>query len=47
MNKKTYLSLSDSEYIELTQTDPKFSKMAIPVKGLPNCIKKQLEYGVA
>lgn len=38
MNKKIYLSLSDSEYIELTPTDPKFSNMVVPVKGLPNCI---------
>lgn len=47
MNKKIYLSPSDSEYIDLTPTDPKFSNMVVPVKGLPNCIKKRLENGDA
>ncbi|CBI19050.3 unnamed protein product, partial [Vitis vinifera] len=44
---KTYLSLSDSEYIQLTPTDPKFPKMVVPVKGLSDCIKKRLEDGDA
>ena len=40
-----YLSPSDGEYIQLTPTDPKLPKMVVPVRGLPNCIKKQLDNG--
>ncbi|XP_075648491.1 DIS3-like exonuclease 2 [Castanea sativa] len=42
---KSSLTLSDSEYIHLTPTDPKLPKMIVFVKGLPDCIKKRLEKG--
>lgn len=45
--KKNHLSLlsSNHEYILLTPTDPKFPKMMVPVRSLPDCIKKRLEDG--
>jgi DIS3-like exonuclease 2 len=42
---KSSLSLSEHEYIHLIPTDPKFPKMVVFVKGLPDCIKKRLEKG--
>ncbi|XP_030933595.1 DIS3-like exonuclease 2 [Quercus lobata] len=42
---RSSLTLSDSEYIHLTPTDPKLPKMMVFVKGLPDCIKKRLEKG--
>lgn len=42
---KSSLSLSDREYIHLTPNDPKFPKMMVLVKGLPDCIRKRLEKG--
>lgn len=40
---KSSLSVSNCEYIELTPTDPKFPKMVVLVRDLPECIKKRLE----
>ncbi|XP_062146573.1 DIS3-like exonuclease 2 isoform X3 [Alnus glutinosa] len=42
---KSSLSLSDREYIHLTPSDPKFPKMMVLVKGLPDCIRKRLGKG--
>jgi DIS3-like exonuclease 2 len=42
---KSSLSLSDREYIHLTPNDPKFPKMTVLIKGLPDCIRKRLEKG--
>ncbi|KAK6938442.1 Ribonuclease II/R [Dillenia turbinata] len=39
---KHSLTLSDREYIQLTPTDPKFPRMMVPMKGLPDCLKKRL-----
>ncbi|KAJ4825370.1 hypothetical protein Tsubulata_017290 [Turnera subulata] len=39
------LSISNNEYIELVPTDPRFPKMMVPVKGLPECIMKRLNKG--
>ncbi|KAK2988844.1 hypothetical protein RJ640_020208 [Escallonia rubra] len=41
-NKPSLLS-SRREYIPLTPTDPKFPRMMVPVKSLPDCIKERLE----
>ncbi|KAK3005232.1 hypothetical protein RJ639_017672 [Escallonia herrerae] len=41
-NKPLLLS-SRLEYIPLTPTDPKFPRMMVPVKSLPDCIKERLE----
>ncbi|KAK9271327.1 hypothetical protein L1049_026917 [Liquidambar formosana] len=42
---KNSLPLSDHEYIQLSPTDPKFPKMVVPMRGLPDCIKKRLKDG--
>nr|DAD39572.1 TPA_asm: hypothetical protein HUJ06_013895 [Nelumbo nucifera] len=44
---KNSLSFSNREYIQLTPTDPKFPKMAVSVKSLPDCINKRLRKGDA
>lgn len=41
-NKRT-LSTSSREFVMLTPTDPKFSKMVVPLKSLPDCIRNRLE----
>ncbi|KAK3019418.1 hypothetical protein RJ639_004575 [Escallonia herrerae] len=41
-NRPSLLS-SRREYIPLTPTDPKFPRMMVPVKSLPDCIKERLE----
>ncbi|KAJ0026325.1 hypothetical protein Pint_08219 [Pistacia integerrima] len=46
MTKKGGL-ISKHECIQLTPTDPKFPKMMVLVKDLPDCIKKRLEEGHA
>ncbi|XP_065880514.1 DIS3-like exonuclease 2 isoform X2 [Euphorbia lathyris] len=43
-NKNSSL-ISSREYIQLTPTDPKFPKMMVPVRSLPDFIKKRLEGG--
>lgn len=40
---KQILSSPSREFLMLTPTDPKFSKMIVPFKSLPDCIKKRLE----
>ncbi|KAJ9567030.1 hypothetical protein OSB04_002996 [Centaurea solstitialis] len=40
---KSLLSSSKLEYIQLIPTDPKYPKMMVPVKTLPNGISKRLE----
>ncbi|KAL6984402.1 hypothetical protein U1Q18_017779, partial [Sarracenia purpurea var. burkii] len=46
--KKKNLSISSNlEYITLTPTDPKFSRMMVFVRDLPDVIKKRLEDGDA
>ncbi|OMO62608.1 Ribonuclease II/R [Corchorus capsularis] len=35
----------DNEYVTLTPTDPRFPKMIVFVRDLPDCIKKRLEDG--
>ncbi|KDP32771.1 hypothetical protein JCGZ_12063 [Jatropha curcas] len=42
---KNSLSISAHEYIQLTPTDPKFPKMMVLMKSLPDPIKKRLEEG--
>ncbi|KAK2659550.1 hypothetical protein Ddye_006083 [Dipteronia dyeriana] len=42
---KGSLLISECEYVQLTPTDPKFTKMMVLVKDLPDCIKKRLEEG--
>lgn len=48
-SKKNKLPLLSSyrEYIPLIPTDPKFPIMMVPVRSLPDCIKKRLEVGDA
>ncbi|KAG8633087.1 hypothetical protein MANES_18G075000v8 [Manihot esculenta] len=43
--KKNSPSMSAHEYIHLTPTDPKFPKMMVLVRSLPDSIKKRLEEG--
>ncbi|KAF5942355.1 hypothetical protein HYC85_019997 [Camellia sinensis] len=43
--KKNLLSSTNREYIMLTPTDPKFPKMMVFVRDLPDVIKKRLEDG--
>ncbi|CAK9138475.1 unnamed protein product [Ilex paraguariensis] len=44
---KNLLPLGSREYILLTPTDPKFPKMMVPQRSLPDCIKKRMEDGDA
>ncbi|GKU87678.1 hypothetical protein SLEP1_g2040 [Rubroshorea leprosula] len=44
---KSCLSISDHGYIHLTPTDPKFPKMLVLSRDLPESIKKRLEDGDA
>ncbi|KAK6939838.1 Ribonuclease II/R [Dillenia turbinata] len=39
---KHSLTIPDQEYIQLTPTDPKFPRMMVLMKDLPDCIKKRL-----
>ncbi|PRQ26500.1 putative exoribonuclease II [Rosa chinensis] len=45
MKKNKSLSYSDHEYIQMTPTDPRFPKMVVLVRNLPDAIKKRLENG--
>ncbi|XP_050363087.1 DIS3-like exonuclease 2 [Argentina anserina] len=45
MKKNKSLSYSDHEYIQMTPTDPRFPKMVVLVRKLPEAIKKRLENG--
>lgn len=45
--KKGSLWMSDHEYFQVTPTDPKFPKMKVLMKELPDSIKKRLEEGDA
>ncbi|XWS15101.1 hypothetical protein CRYUN_Cryun35bG0065200 [Craigia yunnanensis] len=38
-------AIFDREYVTLTPTDPRFPKMVVFVRDLPDCIKKRLEDG--
>ncbi|KAF5740300.1 DIS3-like exonuclease 2 [Tripterygium wilfordii] len=42
---KGLLSISDHDYIQLTPTDPKFPKMMVLVRSLPDLINKRLHDG--
>lgn len=42
---KKNLEIFDHEYVMLTPTDPRFPKMIVFVRDLPDCIKKRLEDG--
>ncbi|CAA3012949.1 DIS3-like exonuclease 2 [Olea europaea subsp. europaea] len=44
---KHRLTALNRGYIMLTPNDPKFTKMTVPVKDLPECIKKRLDSGDA
>lgn len=44
---RSSLSVPDREYIQLTPTHPKYPKMVVLVKDLPDSIKKRLEEGDA
>lgn len=44
---KQIISWQSREFLMLTPTDAKFSKMVVPFKSLPDCIKKRLEAGDA
>ncbi|KAL2497232.1 Inactive exonuclease DIS3L2 [Abeliophyllum distichum] len=44
---KHRLTALNRGYVLLTPTDPKFTKMTVPVKNLPECIKKRLDAGDA
>lgn len=45
MKKNKSLSCSNHEYIQMTPTDPRFPKMVVLVRNLPDSIKKRLENG--
>ncbi|KAF2296667.1 hypothetical protein GH714_001036 [Hevea brasiliensis] len=45
--KRNSSSISACEYIQLTPTDPKFPKMMVLVRSLPDSIKERLEEGDA
>ncbi|CAK7347018.1 unnamed protein product [Dovyalis caffra] len=40
---KSWLSISNHEYIEMIPTDPRFPKLMVLASSLPDCIKKRLE----
>ncbi|KAH7567896.1 hypothetical protein ACOSP7_009869 [Xanthoceras sorbifolium] len=42
---KGSLLISELEFVQFTPTDPKFTKMMVLVKDLPDCIKKRVEEG--
>lgn len=44
---RSSFSVPDREYIQLTPTDPKYPKMVVLVKDLPDSIKERLEEGDA
>ncbi|XP_004290840.1 PREDICTED: DIS3-like exonuclease 2 [Fragaria vesca subsp. vesca] len=45
MKKNKSLPYSDHDYIQMTPTDPRFPKMVVLVRNLPDEIKKRLENG--
>ncbi|KAL5992396.1 hypothetical protein ACLOJK_013313 [Asimina triloba] len=46
-NPKNLISFSTREYIQLTPTDPRFPKMMVPVRSLPEFLRERLKKGDA